>query len=228
MEEQFYLLWPGLFCLFRGKKAFYLAITAGLSGPFLRTASYYLLPSLRGEEGRMFHTRLDILMMGCFAAFLLDSTDWRRRIAQIPTWLVVLPSSVFLFGIEPYLAGHFKAHTLARASVFATLPTAEAVAITALVLTLVAGRPGILGAVLNHPAVVFVGQRTYGMYLWQQLFLWPAAAQIQLLMGPKPPFTLLSLLLRLGASFLTALCSFRFLERPLLKLRKKFRRIPLE
>lgn len=162
----------------------------------------------------MFHTRIDILMIGCLAAFLLDSPAWRERIARIPVWPVLSASSLFLLGIEPYLQTHFVGNRLTRGAISAGVPTVEAVAIAATILVLVAGKRGKAQALLNQPALVHVGQLSYSLYLWQQLFLAPSAAS-----------NLLSLAERVGATYLVALGSFRFLEQPILKMRKKFRRV---
>lgn len=228
LEEQFYVLWPGLFCLLSKKKAFYVTLTTAISGPILRVASYYLLPFWRGQDGRMFQTRIDILMMGCLIAFLLNSPDWKRRIRQVQAGPAILASAVFLFVILPALLGSIESHTVASAVFSATMPTLQAIAIAAAVLLLVAGKPGHTWAALNHPAVSFVGQRSYSLYLWQQLFLWPVVARDQLLLWRGTALTAQALIGHLGAAWVTSLLSFWLLEKPLLKLRRKFRRVALE
>jgi peptidoglycan/LPS O-acetylase OafA/YrhL len=215
LEEQFYLVWPGLFALLATKNSRLLAMAIALGGPLLRAANYYLLPSLRGHEGGMFQTRIDILMMGCLAAFVLDSPGWRERIRNLPSGAVLLASSLFLLGIEPYLSTRHIGHTLARAAFSAAMPTIEAAAIAAAILVLVAGRTGMAYAALNQPAVMHIGQLSYGLYLWQQLFLSADAAS-----------NVWSLAWRIAAIYIVSLCSFRFVEKPFLRLRKKFRRVP--
>lgn len=215
LEEQFYLVWPGLFALLAKRKSVYLAMIMALSGPTLRVANYYLLPSLRGQEWQMFHTRIDVLMMGCLAAFLLDSPSWRKRIQNVPANPVLLASSIFLLGIEPYVVGHYTGHTLARAAFSMTVPTIEAGVIAFAILILVAGKASMASTVFNQPAVMHVGRISYGMYLWQQFFLYPSSVS-----------SLRSLLWRVPAIYLASLCSFNFLEKPFLNLRRKFRRVP--
>ena len=215
LEEQFYLVWPGLFALLATRQSRLLAMVMAVSGPLLRTANYYLLPWSRGHEGGMFQTHIDILMMGCLTAFVLDSPAWRERVRNIPPWPVLLASSLFLMGIQPYLETHHIASGLARAALSAALPTIEAAAIAAAILVLVAGRPGMAHAWLNQPVVMHIGQLSYGIYLWQQLLLSPGAAS-----------NVWSLSWRVAAIYAISLCSFRFVEKPFLKLRKKFRRVP--
>ena len=217
LEEQFYLLWPSLFAYLSRKGSRYFAVGMALTGPALRLGSYYLLPSLRGNGRGMFHTSIDVLMMGCVAAFVLDSPRWRERLKKIPANAVVLAAIVFLFGLEPYLLGHLSPHTLGNSVADVFMPTFEGGMIAACILVLVSGAGGRVRAVLNQPLAMHVGKISYGLYLWQQFFFFPGSAH-----------GLASLVWRWIAVYLIAICSFTFLERPMLELRKKFRRVPAE
>jgi len=214
VEEQFYLLWPTLFALLPRKKSMALAGIIAFSGPLLLIANHFLLPSLRGHEGFMFHTRVDGLMMGCFAAYLLDSPRWRERIQNIPVGPVLLASSIFVLAVAPYAQSCFPQHSVARDLVTLVLPTLSAVAIACAILTLVAGKAGIMHALCNQPAAVHIGKLSYSLYIWQQLFL--SSHSIP---------TVQSLLWRVLAIYGVSLCSFNLVEMPFLKLRKKFRRV---
>jgi peptidoglycan/LPS O-acetylase OafA/YrhL len=214
VEEQFYLLWPSLFALLPRKKSMALAGTIAFSGPVLLLASYYLLPFFRSHEGFMFHTRVDALMMGCFAAYLLDSPRWRERIKKIPAGPVLLASSLFVLAVVPYALGCFPLHSLARNLVTLIMPSLSALAIAASLLTLVAGKTGIVHALFNQPAVAHLGKLSYSLYIWQQLLLSPYSIS-----------TVPSLLWRVLAIYGMSLCSFNLVEMPFLKLRKKFRRV---
>jgi len=217
LEEQFYLLWPSLFAYLSRSGSRYFAAGMALAGPALRVGSYYLLPSLRGYGLGMFHTSIDVLMMGCVAAFVLDSPRWRERLEKIPANAVVLAAIVFLFGIEPYVLGHFRPHTLGNSIADVFMPTLEGGMIAACILVLVSGAGGWVRAVLNQPLAMHVGKISYGLYLWQQFFFFPGSAP-----------GLASLVWRWIAVSLIASCSFTFLEKPVLALRKKFRRVPME
>ena len=175
MEEQFYLLWPGLFVLLSRRNAMYFAGIMAFSAPILVLANYKLFPSLRGFEGGMFHTRVSTLMMGCLLAYLLDSPTWRERIKKLPAEPILLASAIYLLVIQRILAAHFQTH-LGNAILGLTSPTVEAVAIAAAVLVLVAGRPGIGFAICNQPVVAHIGKLSYGLYIWQQLFYGPSSA----------------------------------------------------
>jgi peptidoglycan/LPS O-acetylase OafA/YrhL len=162
----------------------------------------------------MFHTSIDILMMGCVAAFLLDSPVWLERIRKVPTNAVLVVSAVFLFGIEPYVLDHFAAHTLAHSVVDATMPTFEGGMIAASILVLVAGQGGFARNVLNRRPVMHVGKLSYSIYLWQQFFFASGSAS-----------NLLAVLWRIPVIYVIGLCSFNLVEKPFLKLRKRFRRV---
>ena len=130
---------------------------------------------------------------------------------------MVLVSLLFLFGLEPYILGHMKAHTLGNSLADVFMPTFEGGMIAAAILVLVAGAGGVARAVLNRPLVMHFGKISYGLYLWQQFFLRPFSAS-----------SVTSVLWRWLAVYLIAVCSFNFLEKPFLGLRKKFRRVPAE
>ena len=212
LEEQFYLVWPGLFALLPKKLSPRLAIILAVSGPILRTANYFLLPSLRGLDTFGFESRIDILMAGCAAAFLLDSPAWCDRIRKIPVYPTLAATSTILLIADPILIGHFRPHSIPAVIVSLFVPTMEAVAIALTLLVVVAGKPGLPFRLLNARVPTHIGKLSYSLYIWQQLFLPRDIAA-----------SILSLLCRLAAAYLVALCSFRFIERPLLKLRSRFR-----
>jgi peptidoglycan/LPS O-acetylase OafA/YrhL len=217
LEEQFYLVWPSLFAYLSRKGSRYFALATALAGPAMRMGSYYLLPSLRGYGRGMFHTSIDILMMGCVAAFVLDSPRRRELLKKIPANAVVLAAVLFLFGAEPYILGHVSPHSIGNSLAGVFMPTFEGGMIAACILVLVAGAGGMARAGLNQPWVTHFGKFSYGLYLWQQFFLHP---------GSVP--SLGNLLLRWLAIYAISITSFHFLEKPFLGLRKKFRRVAAE
>lgn len=118
----------------------------------------------------------------------------------------------FLFVADPFLQLHFSLHSRANAIFRLVLPPFEAAAIAVTLLVLIAGSIGVAFRVINQPAARHVGRLSYSLYLWQQLFLLEDSAT-----------SIFSLLGRLLAVYVVAFCSFNFLERPLLRLRKRFR-----
>lgn len=212
VEEQFYLIWPALFAFLPSRYSPRLALIIVFCGPFLRIANYYFFPALRGYEGDLFHTRIDILMAGCASAYLLESPVWSSWVKKVPVWPVVAVTGAFLFVVEPALSSHLTFHSHVQAVFGTVLPTVETLAVVVTLLALVAGRPGVIPRFLNLAFVRHIGRLSYGLYLWQQLFLGPGSAP-----------TIFTLLIRLAGIYLAALCSYRFLELPLIGLRRKFR-----
>jgi peptidoglycan/LPS O-acetylase OafA/YrhL len=212
LEEQFYLIWPFVFAFLPRKYLPKTALILAFSGPLLRLANYYFLPSWRGVEDSAFHTRIDVLMMGCCIAFLLNSPLWREKIRWIPVWPTILLSAIFLLGIFPNGKDFFPSHTL-YGRLFAPLDaTIEQFIIAFLLVTMVAGKPTSASAFLNHPWVMHLGRLSYSLYIWQQLFLSPHR---------QSPLWLLAF--NLVCAYWVAVCSFRLLETPFLKLRQRFR-----
>lgn len=213
LEEQFYLVWPSLFAFLPRRFVPRLAVILAFSGPILRVLNYYFLPSFRGADASVFQTRIDILMAGCASAFLLESPAKRDWIRKIPVWPTLVGTTTMLLVVCPYLSFHFPAHTLPAAIANTTLPTVEAIAIAVTLLVVVAGRQGTVFRVLNWRFFTHIGKLSYSLYIWQQLFLEPfSATNVPSLVG------------RLLAAYVVAFCSFSFFERPLLKLRGRFRR----
>jgi peptidoglycan/LPS O-acetylase OafA/YrhL len=212
LEEQFYLVWPGLFAILRPKHAARLAAILAFSGSFLRIANYYLLPSFRGLVGTAFHTRIDILMVGCASAFLLESPAWNARIKKIPVLPTLAATSIFLLVADPFFTNHFGLHSRANAIARLIVPTFEALAIALTLLIVVAGKPGMARSVLNWRVSTHIGKLSYSLYIWQQLFLAPHTAT-----------RFFPLLWRLPAIYVVSFCSFNFFERPFIKLRSRFR-----
>ena len=69
--------------------------------------------------------------------------------------------------------------------------------------------------VLNNGSLVWIGRISYGLYLWH----WPIRS---LLLKLAPNGSLTTEVAYLGLSLLVASLSFYFLERPFLRLKKRF------
>jgi peptidoglycan/LPS O-acetylase OafA/YrhL len=214
LEEQFYLLWPALFLLVPRRWIPRLAVTLAFSGPILRILLYhFLFPSMRNWDYYGFESHFDLLMAGCASAFLLDSPVWRSRIRRIPVWPTLAVASAFLLIVVPPISTHLPPHSRPLAIVNIVTPTFDGVMIALILLVLTAGEQGLVIRMLNSRIATHVGKLSYSLYIWQQLLLPPSSA-----------FSALPLLWRLPAVYLAGLCSFNLVERPLLKLRSRFRR----
>ena len=196
IEEHFYLLWPALLAFVAIRKGprmvAYLAIAAGLWR--IADVENHFTAILFGDLPAHFRTdlRLDSLLWGCFAAFLLhDATtkEWLRERAGKVWFAGLLAAAVACVIIYSYLAGLWLPMLLPMLLVLTLLHPTWAVS-----------------RLLDLAPVRFVGQISYGLYLWHPLLLVPgwlpgSAAATQL------P-------LNLGISFGAAILSYFLIEQP--------------
>jgi peptidoglycan/LPS O-acetylase OafA/YrhL len=86
----------------------------------------------------------------------------------------------------------------------------ESMLLAAVVAGTVLRPAGIVGRILENSAMRWVGRLSYGLYLWQQLFLIPGA-HWPLAMLQRLPWNLIPV-------FLVAVLSYELVERPMIRL----------
>jgi peptidoglycan/LPS O-acetylase OafA/YrhL len=202
VEEHFYLLWPGLLFvlgLSRGKTAAgWLALVVAL----WRMVDYQLNLPLFANLPAHFRTdvRLDALLWGCVLAFLLDDPRVRATLVRqlrFRPWLVAV--LVCLLCIRYY-------------SMMLSVLLALFIPV---VLTGTAIHPAwMISRVLDCKPLAWIGRISYSIYLWQQIFIWPAWEH-------SPHFWQLWPY-NVIASFLFAAASYYFLERPLIHFGRRW------
>ena len=202
VEEQFYLLWPALLVVAGRRRALRFALITVAAVPLIRLGSWELLRASSDGIGHRFETVADAIAIGCVLA---GTRDWLhqqplyRRLLESP-WFVVMPCLAVAGSL---LYDHPVAHFLIGMSVMN-------VAIAAILDWCVMFESGRVGRVLNWAPIAFLGTMSYSLYLWQQLFLdrtsdaWPAAFPVNL-----------------ALAFLAALASYRLIEQPTLRLRRR-------
>jgi peptidoglycan/LPS O-acetylase OafA/YrhL len=208
VEEQFYLVWPLLFFLLRGR-GLYVAVLALIAiAPFSRALEYqfgsrlYALPT----------SNSDALMIGCLLALLFrDRIDLVKRATA---WHPAVGRTLAVLLMYVPIALSWR-YLLAPLTV--TLgPMLQAACAGYLIASLLSVRTGISFSVLNFPVMRGLGLISYSLYIWQQPFLL-APAQ---LFGPLAPW-LGSDPGRLAVSVGCAILSYFALERPLVALRQR-------
>jgi peptidoglycan/LPS O-acetylase OafA/YrhL len=162
VEIQFYLVWPLLLWKMGPARAKWICLLAAASMPPLRLSSYLLFPEQRGLLGIMFHTSLDGLMLGSAVAL------WNRQLPENFNHLLRKSSSlaaalVFVLIFSPLLAHSLRGYQVTAGYFLEALAGA--------VLLKHALEGGAWTAFLSKPWIVFAGAISYGLYLWQQLFL---------------------------------------------------------
>jgi peptidoglycan/LPS O-acetylase OafA/YrhL len=207
VEEQFYLLWPLSLALLGKRRAILAAAGLIAFEPLIRVGSYFVFasPAARGHIPIMLHTRADTLMFGCLAALLRGHDIFEAAIAKALRWHLQYPSIFAAFVLVPV------AEIYGRGSFMLTIGwTLQGAAIALVMIWLVDLPRSGPGRLLNTPLMIRVGAMSYSLYLWQQIFL---AADSRWLVNRFP--------INVICTFVAAYISYRFIERPFLRLRAK-------
>jgi peptidoglycan/LPS O-acetylase OafA/YrhL len=176
VEEQFYLLWPGVLKKWR-RHCVMILLGVVLFAPLYRVACH--LAGLHGQADETFPAVADILAIGCLLAI------FSSRLPRIGArWAVMMVSPVILV---PVYLGLRRFH-LTITLLFVLWPLMH-LSIAGLLLHVVR-RPY---WILNTAPVVWVGKISYSLYLWQQLFVFGE--------HPRPWYSVLSAVAAACASY---------------------------
>lgn len=199
VEEQFYLLWPLTLLLFF-RKGRTLALAGIVLAPFMR-AGFKMAGFSSDAIGNYFPCVADSIATGCLLALLQPEMGvWAARLYR--PGFVLVPLLALSVPLWPHLS-----HRIG-------VPAYQLLGITvmnvgiALCLDIAIRRRY---ALLNHPALVWVGVLSYSLYLWQQPFLnrnvttWYSAFPV-------------NLILAVGCATLSFYC----VERPFLRMRERY------
>lgn len=205
VEEQFYLLWPAVFLLFRNKLG---ALAKGLCVLIPLLWAYRILLVKVGVADAYiytsFETRVDAIMVGCLLAIVLSTgaapklIKELRRTRYLPLVIALLLLSIF---------GGFRVMDDYKNVVgFALDPVL--VAVLLLQLTSMQGAEW-----MDRNPLSYLGRISYSSYLYQGIAI-P-------LLQPRLPKSI-SLIVCFAATWALAALSFELVEKPFLRLRKRF------
>jgi peptidoglycan/LPS O-acetylase OafA/YrhL len=209
VEEHFYLVWPFLFLFVAARRrALWIVPAIALGVHVWRSldARLLLAANLFPHAGLLHRTdtRLDSLLWGCLAALVfsrLRNAAFFRRTGVVYALLAALVGVV--------------------AAGAPMLPLWTALLFPLIVVSTVAQPESILARWLERPALAWVGRMSYGIYLWQTLFLQCAPLTDRLwgrVLGGSP---LLAWCAALGAILLCAVLSHHLVERPCIALGRR-------
>jgi peptidoglycan/LPS O-acetylase OafA/YrhL len=196
MEEQFYLVWPAIMLLTRRRLR--LAVTLAMVIAIIAWRCDLTLAGADPERTyNGFDTHADALLIGCVLAMV-----------AIPRKLWCLPA------ISALVTAAFAAVLLCVSfrSVLTQSVGLSVAALISLALIVCAREDGWLRKLLSLPALVYTGRISYGFYLWQEIF-------ILLTYRHVPEW---AMILPVLGAYLTAMASYRWIERPLLRLKDRF------
>ncbi|MGA9304879.1 MAG: hypothetical protein WBW31_05670, partial [Candidatus Sulfotelmatobacter sp.] len=147
--------------------------------------------------------RLDGLMAGALLAVVIRSADFHPSKFVTRAWILFLVSVPLALGIEVFHARWIGFSVVAAASV-------------SFVYLALFSKQKWLRAILTNRSLVYTGTISYGIYILEKI---PVDVVKVLHLDGHP---LLSLTLTTGATFTLAAVSWKFLEKPFLKLKRNF------
>lgn len=224
IEEQFYLLWPPLLTLLLTLKIRRRWIV-GLLGLGIVSASVIrvVLWDVFGPDvsPRLYYgldTHMDALLLGCLVGLLaawdrLPKHGWLLGATKCATLAAV--------GVLGFLA--LASPSPDTAAFFKGVELMACLAVAVLIAGLVTAPPRVASLVLEHPALVWVGRISYGLYLWHVPVFHGVLNQHRMarLRIPVPLRPL-----RFLVTFAIATASFYVAEQPMLRLKERFRSRP--
>ena len=203
VEEQFYLLWPGLLLLAGTRRAFRSVWVVVLVSPLLRFCMWHFWHASETAMTKHFESVADSLGMGCLLAAYFNQMGlpgWYQRFQSqtiaflsIGVGAIAVGNGLFLFNPGAF---YVWGQTLANIGTVMCIDWA------------IRHAEHPLGRALNWKPLVWVGVLSYSLYLWQNPFL---------LGGVDKVWT--SFPYNLGFAFAAALLSYFLIERPFLQLK---------
>jgi hypothetical protein len=202
IEEQFYIVWPLLLvpCLVLvGRKRLPMVVIAGIAAS---AALMWILYNPGADPSRVYYgtdTRAFLLLMGILLALVWP---WIERLRQAVPLLELLGVSALVGAVLLFLRMHefnptlFRGGDLAAAFCFAVLVAAVAHPKTG------------IGEALGVAPLRWVGERSYGIYLWH----WPI---IVLIAGVNARPSVGIVVAEAALVLAVAALSFKYVEQPI-------------
>jgi peptidoglycan/LPS O-acetylase OafA/YrhL len=199
MEEQFYILWPCTLILILRRRPLIWIMSAIVIVTAWRT--HLVLAGADPERTyNGFDTHSDALLIGCALSLWPARgaiSDWAAKLAVVPVCALAL-----IFA------------TLAQRTAFAQIAGLPLASLAAAWLIVASLRPGWLRAILSIAPLTYTGRISYGWYLWH-------APLIVICKAHFPEIAGLNFVV-VPASYLVAVMSYHFVERPFLRLKARF------
>lgn len=215
VEEHFYFLWPLAMSAFFVKVPFKTRLwslgIAILSVILFRALVYHTHPTRDYDSlfaiNAYFFTfcRIDSILMGCVLAIVLAHKSMLSR--QLQKWmcravLVFFVAAGFLLNdLKPYMfyGGFLLVDLLCVLIVFSAVTKSE--------------------PIFNNPILGWIGRRSYGIYIYHL----PIFSLLEVLRVNHSILNyIIVTILRFGITLIVAEISFRFIESPILKQKKKY------
>jgi len=212
IEEQFYLIWPLtlLFLLSRKFRVNRILIVVAMAIVFVNLDRIYLYHGAESFD-RIYNgldTRADALLVGC-ALGLAGYEVFSARIWAILGLIGAAFVGYVLFFAYPVPGSVQVPFGLTIGG------TLFAIGVAVFLAGILSNAQSIPAKLLRLPPLVWAGRLSYGLYLWHFFVFVFIAGWFR---GNQPRL----IPVQIAATFLIAAISYYFLERPCLKLKKKF------
>lgn len=210
IEEQFYLLWPAAFLLLRrgGRRMVRRGLLFAIGVVMVwRTYLFVVRGVGPAYVYNAFDTRFDNLAVGCLLAVVID-TDWFSRLASRLVSRIWLPALTLTALYCSRVAFSPSYH-------YGPGFTVDAVLVAIFIVQMLMLSGTWLWGWLDHPVTRYIGRISYPMYLYHPWAL-DAARHLGLNSG------WLTLVFGVGLTVMAASGSYFMIEKPFLRLKKKF------
>lgn len=206
IEEQFYLLWPVGFLLLRSdRRRIVFTVLLIVAAPFWRHAMYTAAGGAMWVNSWRFDLRYDALMVGCCLALVRHDRAFRRF--TVHPALNSTPAALLALGAIVAGCAGFPIPAFSASLSF--------IGVAAFINFAVERPTGVIGSFLNWTPLVWIGQLSFSLYLWQQIFTWHSKLPW---LGQFPQ--------NIIAAFAAASLSYYLLETPLAAVRKRVPYLP--
>ena len=214
IEEKYYLLWPVLaFVLWKWRMVARLRGTLILLVLFASTQSIgRLSPAIAEWQPEIVIYPYSNILWGCLLAIMLENERWFRRVS-----LLGKPIGMLLC-LAAFIAAQLAYHPFS--GVFQEVVILHAGATTLLLASLLTGGGPLVWLLRLRPAV-FVGRISYGMYLFHGLGI-SAGEKIAGRGTGRLELIVLAFILSAGATIATAYLLSITIERPLIRLGRRW------
>jgi peptidoglycan/LPS O-acetylase OafA/YrhL len=206
VEEQFYIVWPtlllGLLLLARRPRLALVGLTIAASA-----ALPWLVWNGGAGKNHIYFgtdTRAASLLAGAFAALVWHERHAAGRVARFPAARAWVGVAVMAWAVV------FMTESWAK---YVVIPAVTALCVSQLVPFLADNRPGALTKAFSWRPLVWVGKRSYALYLWH--YLWATWTH------PMPLWV--GVPLGVAGAFACTWLSWRWVETPALAYSRRFR-----
>jgi peptidoglycan/LPS O-acetylase OafA/YrhL len=211
IEEQFYFFWPValVFLLSHKLSARQIIVIAALAILIVNVDRFYLYNGIQSYD-RIFNgldTRADALLIGCALGLSGYEIFSQRAFAVLGLLGAILVCYILFVGVPTNFQLPFEL-TIGGALF--------AIGVVFVLAALLSNQESIFTKVLQFPPLVWTGRLSYGLYLWHYF----AFAFIAGWFRKVEPLRLIPF--QVLGTFVCAALSYYFVERPFLRLKKKF------